>query len=78
MFLPVLDLYLLPDRERVSARERESERARERESERARERERERERAASNLQKPAALQHYLLAASMKCTTDRLMDITLTA
>ena len=26
--------------------------------------------AASNLQKPAALQHFLLAASMKCTTAR--------
>ena len=38
MFLPVCDLYLLP------------------------------ERAASNLQKPAALKHFLLAASIKCTT----------
>ena len=27
--------------------------------------------AASNLQKPAALQHFLLAASMKCTTARI-------
>ena len=27
-----------------------------------------RERAASNLQTPATLQHFLLAASMKCTT----------
>ena len=29
-----------------------------------------RERAASKLQKPTALQHVLLAASMKCTTAR--------
>ena len=31
-----------------------------------------RESVASNLQKPAALQQFLLAASMKCTTARNM------
>ena len=45
-------------------------RERHRETWTERQRDRVRERAASNLQKPAALQHVLLAVSMKCTTAR--------